>query len=294
MFTVRWLNPYYFLVRINRKKQYEKRNMQNGLYVAPTMSFMRFNQQAGELVAIGQGKGLTQYREDFSGGGVRRVPFPSAQELLPQARVGDTLLFSHIIEGSVETKNAEQVEYDNQYLAHQDDEWRYYWVRGDFAYGVAKDDGTIFVTPDTLLARPAEDELDNREMVKIGSIFLIKNFKENHEAIQQKIEQLKLETQEYTNREKALATQREMERLTQEKNKIRFAAFVPLVVNEKFNRDCGRKITEKDVVYYQLVGGSALDLQVTELEYNGVNYSLLKPDYVVGVTKSDSQSALQD
>lgn len=292
MFKVKWINPLYFLVRIDRQKQFDKRHKRGILYNAPTQIFMRYNQQQGEIVAVGQGEKVSHYREAFNEKGMpegmRRVEQQSAQSLLPQARIGDTLFFSHLIEGSVETLDKETREDHLQYLAYEDDTWRYYWVRGDFAYGVVKSDGSIYVTPHAILAKPVEEEVDSRDVVQVGSLFLLKNFKQNQDEIQNQIDQLQADSLEYQNQKKREDTLAEMERLTNEKNKIRFGAFHPYCVNEKFDRDCGRKVTKNDVLYYRLVGSKALDLQVLDIEVSGVTYNLLEPEFVVAVDLKSS------
>src|ERR1035437_8362497 len=70
--------PNYFIVKIEIEKQKERKEKIGSLYIHASYTFMRRNMQQGEIVAIGSIV-ATQF---------------------PQAKVGDTLIFHHFVEGS--------------------------------------------------------------------------------------------------------------------------------------------------------------------------------------------------
>lgn len=264
----RWINPSKILVRVNRQKQKEKRERKGLIIVDPKNAFFRHNQQHGEIIMIGK----------------------KMQEYQPELQPGDTLLFSHFIEGSVETKQTgEQKDINNEYMIHQDEEWRYYLVGKDMYFAVVKDTGEILVNENIIFARPASQELDNRNVVKKGKIFTFANYVETRQSIEERIEELKNQSMRHSRtafgqQAKRLAMM-EMEKLTRELNKKRFAAFHPTHTHRNFSIDCGFNVNESDTLLYMLLGNQGIELQVSTIDWLGKEYSILRTPFVYGVIK---------
>src|ERR1700749_1621609 len=91
----------YFLVKINKQEQKDRvEKTDSGIYLAPNYVWLTRCMQNAEIVAIG----------DF------------AHKSFPEARVGDTLIIHHFIEGDDETPT--------EYLVDSDETYNYYVCSG--------------------------------------------------------------------------------------------------------------------------------------------------------------------
>lgn len=275
MFRPHWINPTRFLVRINRKEQKKKRESlgESGLLIADTKNtFMQNNMQYGELLMIGT----------------------KVEKFLPEAREGDNLIFSHFIEGSIQSyDNKEQDELNNEYLLHQDDDFNYYIVPQHEVFGVEKSDGTIIPTPNHIFATIHKDELEASLERSKGGILLYNGYRDSESELQVKIDDLKSTLQHTNNHDAQVHLTKQMEEYTGRLNAMRFAKFHPVFVNEQFNRDCGRKVTKEDVVYYLSKGANNVKIQPYELKFKGITYCILRIGSVVMVSK-DEPLRIQD
>lgn len=294
VFSPKRIHKHYFLVRINREEQRKYRErLENGIIIDPTSAYMRFNLQQGELIAIGD----------------------EVARLLPTARVGDTLIFHHSIEGTAEWKGERSLQEANESnLIHQDEVDNYYMVFSDYAYGVVKtkytrsvwvDDGfcaneftsaepCIDVMPHLVLAVPAEEEVDNREMVEKevvmadgqkASILSFKNYKDSREMLLERIEELKEESIVKTDRDLRTRIMKEMEELSKDLNRLRLVKYKPVFVSEIYSRDCGETITPEHTLLYIQQGGRGVELQVTDVTFNGTKYSVLRTAQIPAVIR---------
>lgn len=94
--------PPYFLVRIPLKEQQERLEKIGNIYLHPSYIFMTRGMQCGEIVAIGQDTG----------------------NYFPEAKVGNILMFNHLIEGKRDDKR------QRFYFIHDDEHYNYYAVQG--------------------------------------------------------------------------------------------------------------------------------------------------------------------
>lgn len=94
--------PSYFLVRIPLKDQQERLEKVGNIYLHPKYIYMTRGMQCGEVVAIGEDAG----------------------NYFPEAKIGDLLLFNHLIEGKRDDKR------QRFYFIHEDDKFSYYAVTG--------------------------------------------------------------------------------------------------------------------------------------------------------------------
>jgi hypothetical protein len=280
-----WLNPRYFLIRINREQQAARRSRtKEGLVIHHQTAFMRFNMQHGEILQIGR----------------------DAQATLPQARAGDVLIFSHLIEGSLEAPDPtdEYGVYDNvRYIMHQDDTYTYYLVPHELAYGVHKvgediDDGVhpiIYMNPLYAFATLDGGEADNRREVRRPSgLILFENYKKTDEELRAEAARLKQEAEWFAendltileNRRAYEEKEKEMAALSAKINHKRFATFDLQYISQRFWRDCGfalnPAITEEFQILYSIIGAeeSSGDPLVTKVEYLGREYYLLHTEFI--------------
>lgn len=90
----------YFLVRVSIKKEQESKSKVGSIYIPQTLTFMEWNTQQGEIVAIGE----------------------EAGKYFPEAKVGHILLMHHFVQGMSPDDAREK------HLVHFDEEFHYYVV----------------------------------------------------------------------------------------------------------------------------------------------------------------------
>lgn len=162
--------PPYFLIKVGKKEQQEKREKIGSLYVPQTYVFMKRELQFGEIVAIGS----------------------EAQEYMPMASVGDCVLHHHLVSGK-KTDNGH-----NFYLVDEDEDFNYYVVNAfeipgerAMAYAVAIGE-EIIPTPDYIfLEVPKTDGVEDFDKLEVGANGLVvrgerKKTREEWVAIMQK------------------------------------------------------------------------------------------------------------
>lgn len=172
----------YFLVKISRKEQKNKRQKIGSIIIPETERYMMYNAQAGEIVGIGN----------------------RASEYFPEAKIGDILLCHHF----VESENESEARLDH--LVHQDEDYNYYVVaafdygrKGNETYGVWDGDKIIPNKDYIFLEVPAKDdpkspdEYINSALSKSsGGLLIFSNWTESRETKAEKMQRLKREIQE--------------------------------------------------------------------------------------------------
>lgn len=275
-FSPKSINKRFVLVRINRQKQREKRQKVGSILLPPGQVHQNYNQQQGEILMIGK----------------------EAQKLIAEMQPGDTLLFHHSIEGQayleeqnphVKLINTWDI-YNNEYV---DPEWIYYMVRTDFIYGVKKQDGSIFVHPDLILAIAAPDEENNRNLKRVGTLYLFENFKEERKDIEDRLMKMKYEAE--THKERAGQIMEEMERITKSLNKKRAGAFMPVFIGKRIKR--AFYPTWLDTTYciwYEFLGSKNTTPQVTTINVDGYDFYILRADFILMAKKLKMFSGQQE
>src|SRR5688572_3754404 len=174
--------PSYFLIRISREKEIRQKQKIGSIIIPETQTFMMYNVQAGEIVAIGK----------------------KAAEYFPEAKIGDTLLCHHFVQGLNEHEARED------HLIHQDEVYNYYVVtcfdfhrKSNETYGIW--DGVkiipnkdyIFLEVPTKDDPTSPDEYINSALQKTtSSILTFTNWTESRETKADKMQRLKSEIQE--------------------------------------------------------------------------------------------------
>jgi len=136
--------PPYFLIKIGKEQQKEKKEKIGSLYFPQEYIYMTREVQFGTIIAIGESN-----NEEIK----------SAKDVMPMASVGDYLLVHHFISGKKDGKG------ECFYFIGEDDEFNYYAVNcfaveGErpLAYAVARG-SEVIPTPDYIfLEQPVEEE----------------------------------------------------------------------------------------------------------------------------------------
>lgn len=250
--------PHYFIVKIDKIKQTERREKIGMFYTHFNEIQMQRNMQNGEIVSIGE----------------------IAGNKLKEAKIGDILIFHHFVEGSDRDKSS---------LIFSDEVFNYYNVtaseyngRRNETYGVVSN-GKIIPHPDFIFIEPEqkEVELDNEDYIekhtkKEGSLILFKDWKESRESKEEKAKTLMSEVKNMGNTKRddvrrALEDkQREAEKITSSLNK---REYLPYKVHS-FNPS----MTINENVYALNI---ASDLKV---EFDGVEYTVINTKYCVATS----------
>lgn len=198
----------YFLVKINKEEQKNRREKTNsGIYLAPNYVWMTRCMQNAEIVAIGE----------------------FAHKSFPEAKIGDTLLMHHFIEGGDEDQG------DN-FLVDSDEKFNYYVCAGYclpgervLTYGIWTGEKLISHPAWVFLeTEPAPLELSLQEVINektelnAGGIVVFKNWKETREDKENKMAALKDQITVLAkwpqNKEVVYGYQQEINRLSKELN----------------------------------------------------------------------------
>lgn len=170
--------PDYFIVRIDIKKQNERREKIGLLYTHFAEVFMQRNMQQGEVIAIGS----------------------EVNKIFPQVEIGDILIFHHFVEGSENEKST---------AIYSDETYNYYNVtacdfngRRNETYAVFKEDKLIphpdfiFTEYEEKVKEISADEFIEKNTVQVGSLILFSNWEESRESKEEKAKRI---TQEIKN-----------------------------------------------------------------------------------------------
>lgn len=164
---IKTVNPNFFIVRINKAAQKQKKETFNGVIArAATFTFGRGGMQCGEIVAIGK----------------------LAHLVIPFAKIGGTLHFSWKVEF-----NGEDASKPNMALVHEDKEYNYYTVtiseykrRPSETYAYSDENGT-YTHPSFVIMEDEEKKHSDKLLVSAGGILIYENYRMSDDEIQQKI-----------------------------------------------------------------------------------------------------------
>jgi hypothetical protein len=163
----------YFLVRVSRKAQKErKEKLESGIYLAPNYVFMTRCMQQGEIISIGE----WAHRE------------------FPEARVGDTLIMHHFVEGR-----------DSDFLVDSDEKYNYYlccslYYNGERPYSYGIYDGEKIIPHKEFIFLEAKDppkeRLPMEEMINAATkrakrgLVLFREWTDSREEIEARMKKL--------------------------------------------------------------------------------------------------------
>lgn len=217
--------PPYFIIKINIEKQKERKEKIGSFYVHHAHAHMQRNMQEGEIVQMGT----------------------IASKNFPQAKIGDTLIVHHFVEGSEKEKSS---------LIYSDDTFNYYNVtssdyngRRNETYGIWDGEKIIphpdfiFIDPEIKQNEIAADEFIETNTKQVGSLILFTNWTETRESKEEKAQTIMQEIKSQS-KGKSLSDsttrgieekQREAEKITASLNEKKYLPFKVAYYNPAFN-----------------------------------------------------------
>lgn len=260
----------YFLIRISRQEQAQKKQKIGSIIIPETQTFMMYNLQCGEIVGIGQ----------------------NAHEYFPEVEIGHTLLIHHFVQGADDNEARED------HLIHQDEVYNYYVVacfdfyrKGNETYGVW--DGTkiipnkdyIFLETPKKDEPKSPDEYINAALKSTsGGILTFTNWQESRESKADKMQRLQAEIQELS---KSGAQKPHIAKGIQERERelellsvdINTKSYVPytiaafnLELKEQFDNSANIEVGEQ--VWLLNIAAQ------TQIEFNDKSYIVAKTNYI--------------
>lgn len=253
----------YFIVSIPRQEQADRKSKIGSIYLHPSFVYMTRGMQCGKIMAIGE----------------------IAHIALPEARLGDTLLFHHFVESS---EKVQCIAADSEY---------YYYVvtckshngQNNQTYGVYNGHKIIPHSDYLFLAtkQPTERSLGADEYLKDqltkrdSGIFVFKDWTIDHEGTVKQIQEIKRQIDQLTKsrmtREIARAIETmeaEMNRLSKMLNQQRFELYTIVAGNLQFYDQVaehyGQRINNGSAVYMLNIACQ------TKMEFNQVEYIVAK------------------
>ncbi len=171
--------PSYFMVKINKEDQHNRRQKDGQWFNHPDHVFMQYEQQWGEIVAVGD----------------------LAAKEFPEAVIGATLIFHHFVTGKGEMED----DGDNVFFLTEEHGYRYYVVPATYifatgdknlVYGVWNG-SEIIPHKDYIFLEP-EPELSATATVSGNGILELDNWKESREESGAKMASMKRQVAELT------------------------------------------------------------------------------------------------
>ncbi len=225
----------YFLVRIAIEEQKKSKEKIGDIFIAPSQTFMMYNKQCGEIVAIGEG----------------------AAKYFPEAKVGHTLIFHH----GVESSGAEEAK--NEHLIYWDEEYNYYVVaayeyNGKNVEAYAVWDGeTIVPNKDYVFLKieqpehsdlPADEVINQALVATESGLLLFKEWEDSRENKEAKMADIKKEIEHLSKsgnhkkhiQEGILEKEKEMEKISANINKQSYEPYSVEFANKELSEwfDC--------------------------------------------------------
>lgn len=264
---------YYFLIRIRREEESQRKEKIGNIILAPSQVFMTRNTQCGEIVAIGE----------------------LAQKHFPEARIGHTLLVHHFVQGQNETDARED------HLVDQDGEYNYYVVsaysfhrKNNETYAVwdgekiIPNKDYIFLEPEMVVDPKSPDEYIEAALKKTDSGLLVfENWKDSRETQTEKIKSLKTEIDALCKSgthkphvQKAIEQKEaEIKTLSANLNKRCYEPYTIAAFNPSLREDFKMEICKGDEIWMSNISTQ------TEIEFNGSRYRVAKIDYIGCINK---------
>lgn len=267
--------PPFFIIRIPKKDQKDRREKIGNIYIPPSAVFMTRECQAGQIVAIGL----------------------DAAKIFPEAKIGNILLHHHFVSG----KQAEGTD-EGRYMIHEDEVFHYYTVtsishngRQNETYGIFNGK-EIIAHPDFMFLEPepeerndlSPDEYISDSITKTKSGILVfkkwvesrKSKKERMGRLQLQVKELSKSTIQWTNQmpdhiKRAIdIIEDEMNKISKDLNQKRFEPHIVFAASKSL------PISYGDVVYTLNIASH------TEMEFMGKKFLMVKSKYVAMIEES--------
>ncbi len=171
--------PSYFMVKINKEDQHNRRQKDGQWFNHPDHVFMQYEQQWGEVVAVGE----------------------LAAKEFPEAVIGSTLIFHHFVTGKGEMEE----DGDNIFFLTEEDGYRYYIIPATYIYATG-DKNLVYgvwngheIIPhkDYIFLQP-EPELSKVASVSENGLLILDHWKESRDESGEKMASMKRQVAEMT------------------------------------------------------------------------------------------------
>lgn len=259
----------YFLIRVLKQKEKEAKERIGSVLIPETATFMAFNTQCGEIIAIGE----------------------KAAKYFPEAKIGHILLVHHFVQG-MDADDAK-----TNHLIYDDADYNYYVVtcyeyngKGNETYGVW--DGKNIIPNKDYVFLEAEkppvndlppDEAINQALKKTDSgLFLFDKWKESREDKEAKQNELKNQVESLAKsgthkrhiNQAIVEKQWEMEAISKEMNVQTYEPHTVAFANDELGKWFGRcKMAGETIGILNMACG-------TVMNFNGTSYIISKTKFV--------------
>ncbi len=259
--------PPYFLIRISRETQRAKREKIGIIHISPKETFMVYNVQYGEIMAVGK----------------------KAAEYFPEAKIGHTLICHHFVQDTSDH------EAKVNHLVHQDETYNYYVVtayevpgKKNETFGVW-DGEKIIPNKDYVFLEPekpavkwgSNDEHINARTKKTkGGLLVFKDWKEDKETLIERMGKLKAEISSLCKtgvsnpivRQMITAKEKELDELVIKVNLVQFEPYTVVAAPKILSEMFGMRILPGKEIY---ILSNAAEMGI---EVMGKNYRIAKVD----------------
>lgn len=259
--------PPYFVVRIEKEQQKNKKEKIGSLYFPTQFTFMQRGLQNGEIVAIGS----------------------LAHKEFPQAKIGDTLIVHHFLEGKKDEKGYEK------FLIHTDATYKYYVVTAvdhngqkNMTYGVW--DGEKITTHKEYILlekdRPVDtisidEHIDKTTIKSSGGLLIFKEWNTSRLQMEERMKELQNQVKELSKSTMTDSVKKGIEEKEAEMNKIsqvinskRYTPYTIAAFNPELHEWFDTEIEVGETIYMQ---NNACN---TTVEIFGKEYIIAKTDYI--------------
>lgn len=244
--------PDFVLIKISKQEQKDRKFKIGSLYIPEQLIYMTRNCQAGEIVEIGG----------------------AAQELFPDAKIGDALIVHHFLESE-----------SKPYFIDSDNIYNYYTcpcmqTNMNLAYGYYNGE-TIIPHPDYVFLKVEKEDNQEMEITK-GGILTFKNWETTREENEMKLSRLKAEAQELAktdpNRPDVKVAiegrEAEMNKISKTINTKKLLPFKIEYAHPSLSENFGKQLQKDDVLY------CANFACQTKMEFQQVEYIICKVEHV--------------
>lgn len=261
----------YFLIKILRKEQAEKKGKIGSIIIPETCTFMEYNIQYGEVIGIGA----------------------KAHKHFPEVKTGHLLICHHFVCGESDDDAR------TDHLVHQDEDYNYYVVscfdvpgKGNETYGVwdgekiIPNKDYIFLEPDLPKADMTgfddDETLSKITHVTAGGLIVFNEWKESREKKVEKMQALKNEVQHLSKsdpnkahiRTGILQKEEELQKMSLDINEKRYAPYTIAAFNPELQDHFGKPLSIGQTIYCLNIACE------THVEFMDKKYRVVKTNYI--------------
>jgi len=250
----------YFLIRVSKQDEIDKRTKIGSILIADTQTFMQYNTQCGEIVDTGK----------------------DAAKYFPEAKIGDTLLIHHFVQANDKNDAKEN------HLIHEDEKFNYYVVTA-FEYGgktnetygvwdgekiIPNKDYVFLKTEKNAIPGLPPDEAVNQALKKTETgLFVFNEWKESRESKEERQSELKRQAEELSKsgnnklhiKQAIQIKEWEMEELSRDINKQTYLPYTVAYAHPQLSEWFDMEIKEGEVLgMFNMACGTIVNFMGTD------------------------------